>query len=418
MNLARLNHILIPATKEGRDRARRGVLVKFARPALWLYFALTDEGRFLAVFSILVGGAGLEVPSSQVHLVWAALFSALVVSLLFRPLFRRDGVRLDVHAPRRVTVGEEVTFALTLANDGPREHQAVRIEGPFLPWDGTWTEGRPGVAHLPPGARATVIARARFVARGEHHLDPFTAAALVPFGLAQGRVVSSPAALFLVVPKLADVRRLALSHGTRWQPGGVALASKTGESLELLGVRPYRPGDPIRDLHARTSARIGQPVVREYQQEFFSRIGVVLDTDAGAAPEEAREAAISLAAGVVAHLSRGEALLDLLVVGGEVHPLTVGRSLGFLEQALDHLACVRDGPAFAAEPLLASLEPFLSRLSAVVVVALRWDDGRRRLADELARRGAAVAAPGVGEGGDGATAVPVAAIVAGEPLDL
>ncbi len=112
----------------------------------------------------------------------------------------------------------------------------------------------------------------------------------------------------LVIPRIADVKRLRTPMGQRYQPGGVALASKTGESMELLGVRPYRAGDRVRDLHVRGWARTGKPVVREYQQEYFSRIGVVVDTDGAAGTPAQLEAAISLAAGAVAQLSRGEAL--------------------------------------------------------------------------------------------------------------
>jgi uncharacterized protein (DUF58 family) len=162
----------------------------------------------------------------------------------------------------------------------------------------------------------------------------------------------------------------------RHQPGGVALASKSGEAMDLLGVRPYRPGDPVRDLHARSWARTGIPVVREYQQEYFTRVGVVLDSDI--ADPERLEAAVELAAGVIAHLSRGEALVDVLVVGDRVHELTVGRSLGYLDQALDMLATVERGPKVDAAALMRRLEPYLERLSSVVVIALA--EGEERLA--------------------------------------
>jgi uncharacterized protein (DUF58 family) len=162
-------------------------------------------------------------------------------------------------------------------------------------------------------------------------------------------------------------------------PGGVALASKTGESMDLLGVRPYRPGDSIRDLHARSWAKRGAPVVREYQEEYFTRLGVIVDCDATISKASQLEAALSLAAGVMAHLSRGEALIDLLVVGDTVHPLTIGRSLGHLDQALDRLACVTAGPALDADRLLSRLAPHLSKLSAVLFVALAWDDTRRSI---------------------------------------
>jgi uncharacterized protein (DUF58 family) len=144
--------------------------------------------------------------------------------------------------------------------------------------------------------------------------------------------------------------------------------------MDLLGVRPYRAGDPVRHLHARSWARAGVPVVREYQEEYFSRVGVVIAT--AGADAERLEAILSLAAGVVAHLSRGEALIDLLVVGDRVHDLTLGRHLGFLEQALDLLACVeREAEEPPGDALLARLAPYLPRLSCMVVVAAAWDRG-------------------------------------------
>jgi uncharacterized protein (DUF58 family) len=432
INFARLNHILIPSTKAGRDCFRASLLGKLVRPFGWLYGALSEEGRVLAVAATAIGGFGMDVQSTEVYLLWALLTGLLVASLAVTRLFRLDGVRVEVDAPRRVTLGDAITFAITLRNAGDREHHAVRVRGPFLPWDGRYAGADPGasagkgalaaspdVARLPPGGVAMVAIRARFSARGEHHLDPFTAAALVPFGLAQGAAVSSPAVKFLVVPKIARVVPFSTPPGSRYQPGGVALASKTGESMDLLGVRPYRAGDPVRLLHARSWARTGSPVVREYQEEYFSRIGVVVD----AAAPDARtlEAILSLAAGVVAHLSRGEALIDLLVVGDRVHDLTIGRNLGFLEQALDLLAAVQIEKArVAPDALVRRLAPHLARLSCVVVVTPAWDRGA--LAERIRSAGVACTTLVVGEGasvrGNDLRYVAVSAIERGEAIAL
>src|SRR5262249_53572911 len=149
----------------------------------------------------------------------------------------------------------------------------------FLPWDGKWLDRVAPIASVPPGQTVRVPLRARFVERGEHHLDPFTVGPLVPLGLATGPLVASAGVRFVVVPPAAQISPLVLPLAGKHQPGGVGLASKSGESMDLHGVRPYRPGDPVRDLHARSWARVGAPVVREYQQEYFSRVGVVLDTD-------------------------------------------------------------------------------------------------------------------------------------------
>jgi uncharacterized protein (DUF58 family) len=385
-NFAKLNHILIPPTKAGRDRFRRGLFGKLTWPVVLTYESLSEEGRVLAVLSLIVGGFGQDVRNAEIYVLWCALIGLLAGSLAVRWLFAMEGVHAKVNVAKRVTIGDELVFELVVRNEGTRDHYAVRVGGPFLPWDGKWSGPGPRIQRLAAGAEARVEMRARFIERGEHHLDPFRAAALVPLGLAQGRRIVTTGCRFLVVPRIANVVRITMPVGRRHQPGGVALASKTGESMDLLGVRPYRVGDPIRDLHARSWARLGQPVVREYQEEYFSRIGIIVDIDAGDARR--LEAAISLAAGVVAHLSRGEALIDLLVVGDRVHDLTLGRSLGFLEQALDLLACVEAGKRATKktqhldrEALLGRISVHLPRISCIVVVAL--DDDRGAFAERI-----------------------------------
>lgn len=387
INFARLNHVFIPTTKEGRDRLRRTPIGRALQPFLFFYEALTPEGGAVALFAWLSVIFSLDVLMTDAHLVWAGLSALVLVSLVLSRLYPARDLRLAVALPRRVTVGEEIVFTVILKNEGPRDLVGLRVLGPFLPWDGTWTGARGAVAVLPQAGEARVVLRARFRERGEHHLDPFRAHLLVPLGLAHGPAVYSEGSKFLVVPRPARVVRMRLPMGQRHQPGGMLLASKTGDAMEICGVRPYRVGDPVRDLHARSWARVGFPVVREYQQEYFSRVGVVVDTDLGGADPELLEDALSLAAGVVRHLSGGEALIDLLVVGETVHTLTLGRSLGTFEQALDHLACVRPGPDFSSDRLLMRLLPHLPRLSCLIVIALRWDAARTGLVARVRSQG-------------------------------
>jgi len=195
--------------------------------------------------------------------------------------------------------------------------------------------------------------------------------------------------------------------------------------MDLRGVRPYRKGDRVRDLSARTWARTGKPAVREYQEEYFTRVGVVLDCVAprrrSARSEEAFEAAVSLTAGVVAHLGRGDALVDLLVTGGEIHALTLGRSLGFLEQALDHLAVAELEADVDRTRLLRLLEPYLARLSAVVMIVDGWDDEREAFLRAIEKKGIRVSCIAVGEPaarGAVARTASVESILAGQGLVL
>ncbi len=419
---ARLNYILLPDGRSPGKDVRRSYPTLSA--LYGVYDALTIEGRFLALVTLIVAFAALDIRQSDSYVLFCVLAALLYSSLVVSRALKLPRVTLEVEAPARVTAGEPMTISLQCRSAADAAYFGLRIRGPFLPWDGTWLTPRPTVRELPAKGVVRTDVVARFTRRGAHDLDSFNVARLVPLGLAVGKRVESQAVQFLVVPRVADVTRIRTPLGRRHQPGGVALASATGESKDLLGVRPYRPGDPVRDLHARSWARTGVPVVREYQEEYFTRIGVVVDTDtARLADASTFEAALSLAAGVVAHLSRGEALIDLLVVGGEVHSLTLGRSLGFLEQALDLLAVVERGGALDADRLSERLHPHLPRLSCVIVVALAWDAPRRTLVERIRGFGVGCTALVVTED-DGSVApgevtlVSADAILRGGPLSL
>lgn len=407
MNYARLNHILIPSTKEARDRFRRG---RFARlvvgPLARTWFSLTDEGRGLLAFSMAASLVGLDVVHGQNHLLWAFCFSLIVASIVARPLLRLRDVRLDVEGPARVTVGATARFRVRIRNEGRTACSSLRLKLPFLPWDGTWSGSARGVASLAAGDQTRLEATARFVERGHHHIDPFAVAALVPLGLATGASIESRGTRFVVVPRIARVSHLVLPDRPRHQHGGVLLASHTGESTELAGLRAWRDGDRIRDLHARSWARLGEPVVREYQQEYFSRVAVVVDLDAAGSGERTFEAIVSLTAGIVEHLIRGESLIDLVstaVPSGSspiARPLTLGRSLGGFDQGLDRLAELQPGHAFDPEATFAALRDCLDRVGAVVWVTRVWDRARVDLARRMEETGAGFRAFRVADGAE------------------
>lgn len=389
-NFARLNHILIPATNEERERWRRTGLGRMFRPIGALYEALTIEGQWFVLVTTVSTVLALEVDRTDVHLLWSALAGISLGALLIARRFALRGVRISVAQPPRVAIRDEVVFTVTLHNDTDEDVYAARVAGPFLPWDGAWIDGTwsgvaPTIPKVPARGSASTTCRARFEARGEHHLDPFRAAAVAPFALTQGPPLRTGGVRFIVVPRAARVERLGVPLGPRHQPGGVAQAVQTGESMDLRGVRPYRAGDPVRDLHARSWARTGRPVVREYQQEYFRRVAVVLDAEVGAADPDHFEAAISLAAGVVRRASREDALVDLLVVGRDVHELSArgGSAESLLGVTLDVLACVRGDVPFDGDAVERAVRPFLPRLSAVLLVTLHPDAARARLADRL-----------------------------------
>ncbi|MCB9525750.1 MAG: DUF58 domain-containing protein [Myxococcales bacterium] len=371
MNLRELNYILIPGDNERWDAWAR---TRWGRRARWFLsplLSLTREGQAVATAVLVTGAAGVDVTGSHLYLVFCGLMGLLVAALLVRPFARLGGVELRVERPPRVEAGQPLTLTAVLRNTGKVPRFGIRVQGPFLPWDGTWVGRRGAVPVLMPGETVRVPLRVTFSQRGDRYIGRLWATSVRPLGLAGGRPLYSAPVRVMVVPPLRDVRgpapRPAPGMGTH---GPRALV---GTADELVGVRPYRPGDRIRDLHAGSWARLGEPMVREYAHPLraVARVHCVL---AGPEPDrDSVDGALTLAGSLTAHAVRAAALVSLTVDGGQgPHHLQVGHRAAGLELALDLLGTAeahaggRPGPPHG--PAGAPLE----------VVFAGWDDGLAR----------------------------------------
>ncbi|MGH8024685.1 MAG: DUF58 domain-containing protein, partial [Limisphaerales bacterium] len=136
-----------------------------------------------------------------------------------------------------------------------------------------------------------------------------------PFGLFRSFARFRAPETVLILPKRYPLPPFILPGGARFQQGGVALASNVGQSDEFVSLREYRQGDPLRRIHWRSWARIGKPIVREFEDEFFSRYALVLDTFSNEPYSEPFEEAVSLASSFASAIRTQESLLDLLFIG-------------------------------------------------------------------------------------------------------
>ena len=332
-SLLRLNHILIPQKKPDRDRMRRSWVGRLMGPLFGAYQSLSREGRALLLITMLVGFAGLDVRRSQVHLLFAMLGGLLVASLCARFFFRASALRVTVEAPARVSVGDAQRFLVHLDNAGAPRLLGLRVVGPFLPWDGTWTNLPAGVAAIEPAGRATVFSEARFVARGEHHLNPFQVAPLVPLGLALGRRRESDGVRFLVIPRIAEVPELGLVHRVPRRAAGAVVAQAAGES-GIAGVRPSSRA--IRSgTSTRGRGRAPAPPTSAIVTERADHIALLVWIDGAEATESAREAALEIAAGAAPSLALRGAGLDLLLVDDAAFRIEPRSGRNALNRVLD-----------------------------------------------------------------------------------
>jgi uncharacterized protein (DUF58 family) len=244
---------------------------------------------------------------------WLALASAAavvlpVVAVVLRPRLEGLEVALD---PVRARVGEEVEQRLVVRSTGSRPTPPARLVDPGAGLEPVTV----AVPALAAGARVEVVLRRRAVARGRRR-SSLVLSSSAPLGLVRAHR-ALPGAEVVVAP--GRVAAPALRVGGEGPGDGTASRPVAGVGTEVLGLRPWRPGDSARSLSARASARHGRPVVLERERETGPSL-VVLCTGAGSGP--AWEASVASACALAEDALRaGRA--PVLLAAGVVAPARV-----------------------------------------------------------------------------------------------
>jgi len=246
------------------------------------------------------------------------------------------------------------------------------------------------VPPVPPGQETEVQVELQPLKRGVLRFTGLTLARPDPLGLVKAYARLPLPQSVLILPKRYPLPPLALPGAARYQHGGVALAASVGESEEFVSVRDYRRGDPLRHIHWRSWAKTGRPIVKEFEDEFFVRHALILDTFITHPNSEVFEEAVAVAASFACTVQTQESLLDLLFVGAEAYCFTAGRGLGHTEQMLEVLASVQVCREKSFDALEHLVLDHVEAVSGCICVLLAWDERRRKFVQQLRALGVPV----------------------------
>lgn len=338
------------------------------------------------------GAAGLMMLwGVQPAIVFFSLCVALLVGGLAAGLPFRPRVKLSRRLPPPVSAGDTLRYRVLVENRGRWPARKVVVEERNLPPELRPTDEPPVIEVLAPGERAEVSLSLDCSLRGAYELPWLQASSFFPSALVKWPRRTRAKDRLLVYPRFTPLARFDVPHGRNYQPGGIPIASSVGESTELAGTREFREGDRTRDIHWPSLARTGRLVVKEYQEEYFVRLAMVLDVESRSARDDALfERSLSLAAGIADVLARQEYIIDIFAAGSQVFHFQAGRALAHFEHILEILACLEAEDRLDMHALEAALLPEARKLSAVVLVMMDWDDARAELIRKLKAHGVAV----------------------------
>ena len=345
--------------------------VKYAKLALGI------GGTFLLIVAVPLGAQNLYLMAATLFLIPLASYG-VGRWLMTGPVCERsmppscsEGSRLSVTLTVRNT-GRFSTLPLRLQDRLPRSLRPVSREMPLL-------------LGLRPGESASVSYVLEPETRGLHVLGPTLLVGTDPLGFYSFRRRLSSVAELLVYPTPLPLRRSFLRGASpAWM--GESEAAARGGGIDFQGVREFLPGDELRRVHWRTTARTGRLAVTEYAQETALDILLALDlsqtayADTGVGTESALEYAIKIAAtllhesethGHAVHLLT-PATVDALNLR-EAGPVRMSRFLETLARAQ------ADSPI----TLPALLAQYLGPIGAVTLVYITPDADNPELAAAL-----------------------------------
>ncbi len=343
---------------------------------------LTGPGKALFWLWVATALAGLDTQVRHVYILFSITTGLFIASLL-SPLRFRPDLSVKRRLPSRVGAGEETSYQVTLesAEKRPLGHLFLEIPEAI----GGTGNGKTTlhVKSLKPKERLVLSHTVKFPQRGAFYDEGVFGFSLLPFGLIRKPVFLRDPRKVVVYPKVYPIHQLSMSSGRRYHSGGIVVASSTGDSVEFIGTREYQEGDPLKKIHWPSWARTGKPIVKEYQEEYFVRHALIMDTfvtDPASEEESLRfEAAISLTASISSHISLQDFIVDIFAAGPRVYYFSAGRSLAHLDNILEILATIEpnsEAPFLNFEPLLMER---LGMISSILMVLIDMDPRREDL---------------------------------------
>lgn len=292
---------------------------------------VTRGGGLFAGGAVAIGLAAINTGSNLLYLLVGAMMGFIAVSgWLSEGVIW--GVEVKALPPRAVTAGVPARVGYEIRN---RNRRTPTYAVELVP-----DEGERAFTPVVRAGHAVVVRTERtFPRRGVVPLRTVRVTTSFPFGLfikertvrVRGEVVVWPRRDRPIREPWAG----AVGRRARAATGG----GDAGARGEFRGLREYRPGDDPRDVHWRSSARLGEPLVREYEQDTAPAVWLCLDLRGP--PGDRAEVAVEIAATLAERaVARGDRV-GLVTPGAEIPPAPGRRQL---ERVLDALARARFRP--------------------------------------------------------------------------
>ncbi len=346
----------------------------------------TREGVIYGLVWVGLLAMGL-VQQINLILLIAGLAAGPIVGSIWSSAAMVRKLRIARRVPPYAFSGEPLLIDYTLDND--RKHSAALalvLTDEMVPLDrsisgGTSLRPRGFFPRIAGRSRGRVRWEGVAPRRGRYRFRSFDLVTRSPFGLLERRVSGGEPTTITIYPAVGLLtRRWQYIHREASETRRGSRHDRSIQQQEYHGLRDYRPGDSPRWIHWRTSARLGQLMVKEFEQQHEQDLAILLDPwiprgKVSAEQREAVEEAVRFAATISMDTCRHAGRRVLLGWTGPTPGLRQGpASVKLLHELLEQLATVRASADGQIASLLDVIPPSTLRESILIVVTTRTLD--------------------------------------------
>ena len=224
-------------------------------------------------------------------------------------------------------------------------------------------------------AQRSWIAIAPLTRRGTYRIEPMVVRTGDPFGFFEAAATVGRPTVVSVFPRVVPLPRWRLPNA--FLEGTHSAPERTLQTTPLATtVRPYAPGDSFNRIHWRSTARLGEIQVKEFDLEQTADVWIFADLDARVQAGEGDISTVEEVVRVAASIAH-DAILEnravgLTTSGHRLVSVPADRGPRQRQKIMALLAAVEgDGRAPLAEVLLAGLPKLRRGMTAVVVTPSR-----------------------------------------------
>lgn len=235
--------------------------------------AITTASLFLMVVGVMLNSAALFYMSM-------ALVGA-IISTRFQAIMASKFLRFERRAPQIVRVGDTVTIELLSMSERQMQRPLVMLVD-HLPKRMRMSDLTNAVP-IAPAFGEPVVSKYTFkiLRRGRYKWNSLTAIGIDAFGIARvPREYKTPPTEMIVLPSPIPID-IDMPASTGWGFEETEHGLSRGQGLEPRGVREYVPGDALRYVHWKSSAKAGKMLVKEFETGSQAAIALMAQRKSG-----------------------------------------------------------------------------------------------------------------------------------------